>query len=180
MGAKKHRRRPPQLKGWLAKAQRASLIHFMFWIWVIGQAILSRGILMVCWVEPSAQKSQHNSNQPNHKKPAELNSFLFWLARNLRVLWAEPPRTAWSIVCGSWGRYLYPLLSPHSLFQLELKLFLSPFLVLQHPLLKSWWLPEGFGLCELEKAREDPSPPFLCTWWIPNRLVCSLLLELGS
>ena len=48
---------------------------------------------MVCWVEPSAQNSIYISNNPSHKKPAELNSYLLWpawnlcaLARNLRVL----------------------------------------------------------------------------------------------
>ena len=67
------------------------LIHFIFWNWVIGQAVLSRGILMVCWVEPSAQNSIFNSNNPSHKKLAELNSYLLWPMWNLRG--AKPPRS---------------------------------------------------------------------------------------
>jgi hypothetical protein len=65
---------------------RASLIHFIFWNWVIGQAILSRGILILCWVEPSAQNSICISNNPSHKKPTKPNSYLSWLARNLCTL----------------------------------------------------------------------------------------------
>jgi hypothetical protein len=40
---------------------------------------------MVCWVEPSAQNSIYISNNPSHKKPTELNSYLSWPARNLRA-----------------------------------------------------------------------------------------------
>ena len=83
---KKQRRRPLNSNGWHATAPRASLIHFIFWIWVIGQAVLSRGILIVWWVEPSAQNSIYISNNTNHKKPAELNSYLLWPTQNLRAL----------------------------------------------------------------------------------------------
>ena len=41
---------------------------------------------MVCWVEPSAQNSIYISNNPSHKKPAELNSYLLCPAWNLRDL----------------------------------------------------------------------------------------------
>ena len=40
---------------------------------------------MVCWVEPSAQNSIYNLNNPSHKKLAELNSYLLWPARNLHA-----------------------------------------------------------------------------------------------
>ena len=40
---------------------------------------------MVCWVEPSAQNSIFNSNNPSQKKPAKLNSYLLWPTRNLRA-----------------------------------------------------------------------------------------------
>jgi hypothetical protein len=36
---------------------------------------------------------------------------------------------------------------------------------------------EGFSLWDREKAKEDHSPPFPCTWRNPSRLVCLLLLE---
>jgi hypothetical protein len=39
----------------------------------------------VCWVEPSSQNSIYISNNPSHKKPAELNSYLLWPVWNLRV-----------------------------------------------------------------------------------------------
>ena len=149
---------------------------------------------MVCWVEPSAQNSIFNSNNSSHKKPAELNSYLLWPTWNLhtqswnlrtqtRRLWGLSDQT---ILWVTWVVFIpYPFapnghLLPHSL-RLELKLSLShPSLVLPTLLLKSFWFLEGFGSRECEKAREDHSPPFLCTWWSPNRLVCSLLLELGS
>ena len=83
--AKKQRRRPPNSNGWLATAPRARLIHFIFWNWVIGQVVLSRGILMVCWMEPSTQNSIYISNNPSHKRPAELNSYLLWPVRNLHA-----------------------------------------------------------------------------------------------
>ena len=41
---------------------------------------------MVCWVEPSAQNSIYISNNPSHKKPVELNSYLLWHTQNLCVI----------------------------------------------------------------------------------------------
>ena len=40
---------------------------------------------MVCWVEPSAQNSIYISNNPSHKNPVELESYLLWPVWNLRA-----------------------------------------------------------------------------------------------
>ena len=159
VGAKKQRRRPPNSNGWLATAPRASLIHFIFWNWVIGQAVLSRGILMVCWVEPSAQNSIYISNNPSHKKPAEMNSYLLRPARNLhaptrRLRGLSDPTVLWV----TWVVFIpYPFapngyLLPHSLRLTIEALSLSQSSVLPTPLLKSLWFLEGFGSRGCEKC----------------------------
>ena len=109
---------------------------------------------MECWVEPSTQNSIYISNNPSHKKPAELNSYLLWPTRNLRVqarnlrdltrrLWGLSDST---ILWVTWEVFIpHPFatnghLQPHSL-RLELKLSLSPSLVLPTPLLKISMFP---------------------------------------
>ena len=94
---------------------------------------------MVCWVEPSAQNSIYISNNPSHKRPAELNSYLLWPTRNLcaqawnlraqtRRLWGLSDQT---ILWVTWVVFIpYPFapndyLLPYSL-RLKLKLSLSP------------------------------------------------------
>jgi len=149
---------------------------------------------MVCWVEPSAQNSIYILNNPSHKKTSRAE-FLSALAC------AEPPRSGAEppcsnaeapgsmltrLFCGWRGWYLYHTPSPPTVifFVIHLDSKWSSIshlsLVLPTSLLKSLWFLEGFGSRECEKAREDPSPLFLCTWWSPSRLVCLLLLELGS
>jgi hypothetical protein len=69
------------------------------------------GILIVCWVEPSAQNTIYISINPSHKKLAEQNGYLLYPARNLRVytrrLWGLSDQTVlW--VLGE-GIYTSPL-----------------------------------------------------------------------
>jgi hypothetical protein len=177
----------PNLNGWLAMALRASLLYFIFWNWVLGQAVLSRGILIVDWVEPSAQNTIPNSNNPSHKKASCAEIFSVLVSAEVPGL---SPRG--SAVCrtrpfsGQRGGIntspLRPQRSSSSFFHSELDQSSLPLSKLgaSNPLLKSLWFLEGFGSREWEAAREDHSPLFLCTWWSPSRLVCSLLLELGS
>ena len=130
-GCKERKEETPNLNAWLVTAPRASLIHFIFWNWVIGQAVLSRGILMVWWVEPSAQNSIYISNNPSHKRPTKLNSYLLWPVWNLR---AQTRRlrglSNQTVLWVTWVVFIpYPFapngnLLPHSL-RLKLKLSLS-------------------------------------------------------
>ena len=94
---------------------------------------------MVCWVEPSAQNSIFTSNNPSHKKPAELNSYLIWPTWNLCAqsqnlhdqTWRLQGLSDQTILWVMWVVFIpYPFTPnsyrlPHSL-RLELKLSLSP------------------------------------------------------
>jgi hypothetical protein len=82
-------------------------------------------------MEPSAQNSIYISNNPSHKKPTELNSYLSWPVRNLRAsMWRLRGLSDQTVFVGDWGGIntssLHPqrLSSPHSLRH-ELKLSLS-------------------------------------------------------
>ena len=146
------------------------------------------GILIVVWVEPSAQNTFPTQLISATKSQQSWN--LFCSSQH----GTSTPRRGGSEVyqtqpfCGWHGWYLYHTPSPPtvifsipSFLMNRSSLSLSlPSLVLQTSLLKSLWFLEGFGSRECEKAREDHSSLFLCTWWSPSRLVCSLLLELGS
>ena len=98
---------------------------------------------MVCWVEPSAQNSIYISNNPSHKKSAELNSYLLWPARNLRVLtWRLRGLSDLTVFVGDGrGIYTHPFAlqwsSSTSLTQTRTEALSLPSLMLPTPLLKS-------------------------------------------
>jgi hypothetical protein len=124
-------------------------------------------ILIVVGVEPSARNHHPHLNTPSYKKLADLNSFLFWQARNLRVFTEAPgsvrPDRYVGDVGGVYTIPLRPQRSSSSSFHLEPHQELSLSLKLCAPIFFAWNLYDSLRDLALESVRKLKKIILLCS-----------------